>query len=171
MRVRVRVTAALSLVLFASLVLSGCVRLQPSWKFDPDLDLSGRNSFSIAEATAPPTGMSAGDAQLWTQRRDLVRTLIRDDLVAKGYRETAESPDLLVHSRIGTGSTAVDSFGMDAEFEHERQGTVDIVVADPATGKWLWHGWAKETITERLDANEEIREAVPLILSKFPRAS
>jgi hypothetical protein len=44
-------------------------------------------------------------------------------------------------------------------------------VVDPSTGQWLWHGWATETIVERLDENEEIREAVPLIPSKFPHAS
>jgi hypothetical protein len=165
MRVVTRVAA------IAWVAVLGCVGLQPSWKFDPDLDLSGRRTFSIAKATAPPIGMSESDAKLWNQRRDLVQKLIRDDLVAKGYREADEKPDLLVQSRVGTGNKAVDSFALRGSFEHERYGTVDIVVADPATGKWLWHGWVTETISEQLDANAEISKAVPLILSKFPPAS
>ena len=150
----------------ASVVLLGCVTIQPSWKFDPDLDLSGRHTFAVAESLEPPSGMSADDARLWTERRDLIQQLIRDDLIAKGYRETQEQPDLLVHFFAGIGLK-----GMGTDFGTERMGKIDIRVVDPSTGQWLWHGWATETMVERLDENEEIREAVPLILSKFPRAS
>ena len=50
-------------------------------------------------------------------------------------------------------------------------GELDIRAADSTTGKWLWHAWATETVTERLDADEEISKAVPLLLSNFPPAS
>jgi hypothetical protein len=158
----------ISLVCIASL---GCVSIQTDWSVDEALDLSGRKTFAIDQATDPPGGTSEADAKLWNQRRDLVRRLIRDDLVAKGWREDAEAPDLRVHYRIGRGSAAMVAYRVDARFEKEQMGKVDIVVTDPADGKWLWHGWATETIVERLDANEEISKAVPMILSRFPRAS
>lgn len=148
--------------LILALLLAGCTRIVPDWQFEPDLDLSPRASFSIAPA-AVPSGLSPDEQATWKHRRTLVASLVRSGLAAKGYREVADQPDLVV--KLWAQVALKDST---THQEAERLGTIDIVVMDPPTGTWLWHGWAAETITARLDGDAEIRKAVPLILEKFP---
>lgn len=151
---------------FCAMALLGCVNIRPEWKFDPNLDLSGRETFRVASAGNAPSTLSADDQRLWTWRQEMIRGLIRDDLAAKGYREAAADADLRVDFFVASGLKGMETF-----HEAERRGKIDIHVSDPVTGTWLWHGWATETLVDRLDENEAIREAIPLILSKFPKAS
>lgn len=150
-----------------AIALTGCAsRVNPSWVTDRDLDLPNRKAFSVARPQGPPNELEANDRRLWIERRDLVTGLIRNDLISKGYHVTETNPEIVMHFRVGSGPK-----GMNTYFENERLGELDIRAADPTSGKWLWHAWATETVTDRLDAREEISEAVPLLLSNFPPAS
>ncbi len=150
-----------------AIALAGCAsRVNPTWATDWDLDLPNRKAFRVARPDGPPKGLEANDQRLWIERRDLVTGLIRNNLISKGYRVTEADPEMVMHFRVGSGLK-----GMNTYFENERLGELDIRAADPTSGKWLWQAWATETVTDRLDAREEISEAVPLLLSNFPPAS
>ena len=153
------------LAVLAAVAAIGCTTIQTEYAEDLDADLSGRKTFSIEKAETP-SEMDPGAAQAWSERRQLIRGLIRDELTAKGYQETGENPDLRVHFFAVRGY----DFRQEHHFPEQR-GMIDIRAADPASGEWLWHGWAKETLTERQDEEAEIRKAVPMILSRFPSAS
>jgi len=150
-----------------AIALAGCAsRVNPTWATDWDLDLPNRKAFSVARPEGPPKELEENDRRLWIERRDLVTGLIRNNLISKGYHVAKANPEIVMHFRVGSGPT-----GMITYFEKQRLGELDIRAADPTSGKWLWHAWATETVTERLDAREEISEAVPLLLSNFPPAS
>ena len=150
-----------------AIALAGCAsRVNPTWATDWDLDLPNRKAFSVARPEGPPKELEENDRRLWIERRDLVTGLIRNNLISKGYHVAKANPEIVMHFRVGSGPT-----GMITYFEKQRLGELDIRAADPTSGQWLWHAWATETVTERLDAREEISEAVPLLLSNFPPAS
>ena len=142
--------------------VTGCVRIVPNWEFKPDLDLSGHETFSIAPA-ATPNGLSPDDRRTWEHRRWLVASLVQQELVAKGYRVVDADPDFLV--KLYVAIYQKDGF---THQEHQFRGKVDVVAADPETKMWLWHAWAEETITSSLDHDAELRQAVPMLLEKFP---
>ena len=153
------------LVLLAAALTAGCTQIQPNWTDIPGTDLAQRNAFRLDTAT-PPEGLDEEEQQRWDERRKLVRGLVRQELTAKGYRETINDPDFLVRF-WGKRGGAYSKF----RYSGEQKGTIDIRAMDPETGKWLWHGWASETIVRRLDAEDELRKAVPMILEKFPRSA
>jgi hypothetical protein len=153
------------LVLLTAIIATGCTRIQPEWTDIPDTGLSQKSSFRIDTATAPKS-LDGDEKQLWEDRRTLIRGLIRAELVARGYREAINDPDFVIRFWGRRGGDYAQEHHYD-----EPKGTIDIRAMDPPTGKWLWHGWATETMVKRLDAEEEIREAVPMILEKFPRSA
>lgn len=149
--------------LLATALATGCARIQPAWSDLPASDLAGRSSFRIDTATAPAD--VGGDARkAWEDRRTLVRGLIRHELEARGYREVINDPEFVIRFWGREGADYAQQHHYD-----EKRGTLDIRAMDPDTGQWLWHGWASETITRRFDAEAALREAVPMILEKFPR--
>lgn len=154
-----------TLVLLAAALAIGCARIQPAWDDIPGSDLAGRHSFRIDTAT-PPADLGPDERRTWEDQRTLVRGLIREDLAAKGYRETINDPDFVVRFWGKRGASY-------AEEHHyaEQKGSLDIRAVDPETGAWLWHGWASETITRGFDADEEIRRAVAAILERFPTSA
>ena len=153
------------LALFTAVLATGCARIQPAWTDIPDSDLAERRSFRI-DTASPPAGFDAEKRQVWEDRRSLVRGLVREALVAKGYHEMINEPDFVVRFWGKEGGDYAQE-----HHDGETKGTLDIRAMDPKSGKWLWHGWASETLTRRLDVEAEIREAVASILAKFPRSA
>lgn len=61
---------------------------------------------------------------------------------------------------------------MDRVYKQDQtEGEVDIRAADPKSGQWIWQGWARETMIERLNPDDEIDKAVPMIMERFPTAT
>jgi hypothetical protein len=153
------------LFFLAGVLATGCTRIQPGWTDIPDSGLAQLRSFRLDTATAPE-GLTGDERQLWDERRTLVRGLIREQLTAKGYREMINDPDFVVRFWGKRGGDYAQEHHYD-----EQKGTIDIRAIDPESSKWLWHGFASETIVRRLDAESEIREAVSMILEEFPRST
>lgn len=149
------------------LVFVGCLGLDTQWEVGSEGDLAGRRSFSLHSITDEPGELSDLPPANWKRRHDMVRALILTELTAKGYRHTISSPDFVVYYIAGLD-------WVDGAYTHGDgliEGEIDVHAEDPATRRWLWHGWSRETMTRGLDRDADIQKAIGEILSRFPPAS
>ncbi len=165
-----RVIRAISIAAAAaSLMWVGCASVQPGslrpeWKINADVDWTGKSRYRFgAEKQAASADLEA----VWVKQRELVRSLVREEMAAKGYTEDPESADWVVQFYVGTEPRGTMHYYRSTE----TKGQVDIHISTGESDPWIWHGWATRTVGEYIDADEEIRKAVPLILSKLPPAS
>jgi len=159
---RVRPVACVLLLAFV-----GCETVDADWDLDSQADLASRSTFALEAVATEPTALSTASPEDWARRQNRVRILILSDLTAKGYRHHRGSPDFVVRYVAGVER----SDGARSDGDGPLAGEIDIHAIDPTSGRWLWHGWATETWTARLDRDTQVRKAVTKILSKFPPAS
>ena len=137
------------------------------WFLENEAELQGRRTFTVAPIQAKPGDWVDVSKAEWDGRQQLIRQRIRRDLTAKGYRETESNPDFRIDW--------VARIQLKSDFwtytEGEREGEIDVRAVDPATGRWIWHGWATKTLTQKLDHEAVVQQAVSLILARFPPAS
>jgi hypothetical protein len=155
------------IALLSILAVAGCTRVNAGWSLPSQADLASRRSFSLEAVSSSPGELSTASPEDWARRQRLLRTLILTELTNKGYRHSESSADFVV--RYVAGVERKD--GASTWGDGSLQGEIDVHAVDPVSGRWLWHGWATETLTARLDRDAEIRKAVREILSRFPPAS
>jgi hypothetical protein len=159
--------------------------------YDPAADLHALHSFNWQSAVQKPTGNELTDNTLLDSR---IRAAVERELLAKGHRKVETTPDYQVAysytvqdrierdpydsrvgvgvgvgrgSRGGFGSIGFD-FGKDRDYE---QDTLIIDILNPANGKLLWRGFARQRLVWQSDPEKSTartNEAVAAILSKFP---
>ena len=157
-----------SIAVLVVLGLVGCAQTNARWSDSGPEGLAGLRTFHVAPAAANPDATVDSSPEVWRRRHAMIRDMIRADLASKGYQASAGGePDFVVHVTAGIHLKS----GAFTYTATSREGEIDIHVTRPGTSRWLWHGWATTTITQRLDRDETIREMVTEILSKFPQAS
>ncbi len=153
-----------SVLLWVAGCAGGPSTMPVEWKINPAFDFAGKSRFRFGpEKNENPSDPNA----TWVQQRNLVRTLIREELAAKGYREDEANADFVVQFYVGTTQRGTMYYYRDAE----RKGEVDIHMSLSESDPWVWHGWASKTETQGLDVDAAIRQAVQLILERMPPAS
>jgi hypothetical protein len=172
------------------LFVAGCGGIAVKQDYDPVVNFGALRSFSWQSAVQAPTGNELTDNTLLDSR---IRAAVEKELQAKGHAKAATGSDYqvaysyTVQNRIesdrssvgvgvGVGSSRRGGFGGigfdlgygDRDYE---QGTLIIDVLDPAAGKLLWRGFARQRLIWQSDPEEttaRINEAVAAILRKFP---
>jgi hypothetical protein len=157
----------LPIALAPVLVLVACAPVRAGWDLGSQGELAGRRTYALEPVSSAPGQLAGADLAERARQLRLMRTLILTSLTEKGYRLGEGSADFVV--RYATGTEAED--GAPGGGDGSLRGRIDVHAVDPATQRWLWHGWATRTFASRLDRNDEIRAAVSEILSKFPPAS
>jgi hypothetical protein len=179
---RLLVTALLGLL------VAGCSGIAVKQDYDSAANFGALKSFSWQSAVQASTGNELTDNTLLDSR---FRAAVERELQAKGHTKLATGSDYLVAYSytvqnkverdrgsvgVGVGSSRRGGFGGigfdlgygDRDYE---QGTLIIDVLDPAAGKLLWRGFARQRLVWQSDPEEttaRINEAVAAILQKFP---
>jgi hypothetical protein len=152
------------IALASVLAFVACAPVRAGWDLESQAELAGRRRYALEPVSSAPGELAGADLADHARRLRLVRTLILTSLTNKGYRLNASSPEFVVRYAVGHGGSGADDDG-------SLPGRIDVHAVDPATQRWLWHGWASRTLVSRLDPDDEVRAAVAEILSRFPPAS
>jgi hypothetical protein len=179
-----------SAFVFLSLLLASC-GIPVKQDYDSTADLHALRSFNWQSKVQKPTGNELTDNTLLDSR---IRAAVEAELLAKGHRKLETAPDYLVaytytvqnrserdpyDSRVGVGvgvgkgsrggfGSIGFNLGGDRDYE---QDTLIIDLLDPATGKLLWRGFARQRLVWQSDPEKSaarINEVVAAILGKFP---
>jgi hypothetical protein len=184
-----RYSLALPGLCAAILVLAACATLQVGSDYDRQASFANYHTFAIMRRQHQNV-----HNPLVVQRME---DAIRQDLVAKGYREVSDpaSADFTVDFTVGSKErTDINSYpepyaalgwggwgwgpgwwggpywGSSLDVRQVREGTLSVDVFDAHTRRPVWHGWAKKDLSRKdIDNSEEpIRKAVAAVLAKFP---
>lgn len=177
----------LSQLLFILLMVAACsTPLKVTSDYDKSANFQQYKTFSLNKVDPDKQSIS----QL---NQDRITNAVRAEMVKKGYQETADGGDLLVHSAVvlkdkksissntdyygyggvyrpwgwggGMGVTGTTTYNV----QDYKDGSLIIDVADAKTQKLLWEGIGNKEIDKPLkDPDKEIPEAVASIMAKFP---
>jgi len=150
--------------LMAVVASTGCTSL--GVEFDPDRSRDFVDLQRFSFAPGPDLRPSAGQADVAERQRnrDVARQGLRQELEKKGYEHDSVKPDYIVHFWLGR------SFG-DAFQPYEGQaarGELDVWFSRPGKKDRFWSGWAYVSLYGRIDAEQEVRKAVELLVADVP---
>ena len=150
--------------LLAALTASACTSLRV--EFDPERSRDFADLHRFAFAPGPDLRPSAGQTDVAERQRnrDVALQELREALREKGYEHDSGKPDYLVHFWLGQSSR-------DAFQPYDGQaarGELDVWFSRPGTNDRFWSGWAYVTLYGRIDAENEIRKAVELLVADVP---
>ena len=123
-------------------------------------------SFAWMPAPNTPTGNPQIDDP---QVRILIRKLVEDQLVAKGYKKASSGrPGFWVGDRVGTETVAdPNTLGL----EQYTEGTLAIYIVRAQEGQWVWRAWAEARLNESNPPEvkrKRLEQAVGMMFQKFP---
>ncbi len=164
-------------------VLSACATIRVGADFETGVRFDKYQTFGWDERDALPVGDPRLDNNPFFDSR--VRGAVELELAAKGLRLVTSSPDLLIHYHASVqrridvvardrdrGYTSMDYDGRGELVEFE-EGTIIVDVADAATRKILWRGWAQtdvEGLVERpREMEKRVSESMKRLMQNFPR--
>jgi hypothetical protein len=180
MRVSRARSATIAALLLSASTTIGCAALTVNSYVEPRIDLRSYRTFNWAPADRLATGDPRLDNNQFFDER--VRRQVERGLAGRGFEQTTDAPDLLVHYHASV-SQEIDTRNIDREYEHsdaheyEPQvydaGTLVIDLVEARTNRLIWRGWAEGNIDGLIDNQEslqkQIDEAVAHILSRLPR--
>lgn len=173
-----RLLAVVSLVL-----ASACATVSVGADFEPGVRLDRFQTFGWDVRDALPIGDPRLDNNPFFDSR--VRSAVELELAAKGLRLVTTSPDLIVHYHASV-QHRVDVLKRDTDRGYTSpqygqadtivafdEGTLVLDVADAATKRILWRGWAQTDVSGLIERPREmekrIRESMRLMIKAFPR--
>jgi hypothetical protein len=150
--------------LLAVLASTGCTSLRV--EFDPDRSRDFVDLHRFSFAPGPDLRPSAGQADVAERQRnrDVALQGLRQELEKKGYEHDSVKPDYIVHFWLGRSSG-------DAFQPYEGQaarGELDVWFSRPGKNDRFWSGWAYVSLYGRIDAEQEVRKAVELLVADVP---
>jgi len=176
------------------LVLSGCESMQISYDYDGDADFSALHSYSWLPAPELKTG--APKVQYGTLLEARLKSLVDEQLAARGFAKNADKPDFLVTYHVavedkvsvtyinelyGYGPGWGTSYrrnmlhhgypGTTAMVNEYQQGTLILDMVRNSDKQLIWRGTAVAEVYPDLsrEAKEKrLREAVEKLLANFP---
>lgn len=176
---------AIVLVLPAMLALSGCETMQVGTSFDRSAQFSNFKTFSWL----PREDYGVSNPLVVERAREYIERALE----AKSYQyvENLSDADFAVDFTIGSHARVdVETYpvpyagpwswygrrwwgypywGVGVEVNRYREGVLAIDVFDGQSHKPIWHGWAKQPLSEEdMNSEKEIRKAVDAVLADFP---
>lgn len=162
---------SLAMTILIAFTFCGCGGLSYNTQVAPEIQGSKYDSFSLL-----PMEHTTVTPPLY----DMVQTLIEDELIRKGYRKTNQddaSVKIALFARLDDvidksayGVTYEKTFD---EYKLVKQGTLQIIMFDAATGDWLWKGEVSGVAKEEDPGQSEkskkrLEDAVVKILREIP---
>lgn len=157
------------------------VPIQAGADFSRGTDFSPYRTFAWGPSDALPTGDPRLDNNPFFQER--VRAAVEAELTNRGYELVSESADLLVHYHASVRDR-VDVFETDREYGYDPEGSTQVVqyeegtlvvdMADAATKRVLWRGWAQgdlgSALADRDRMERHVQDGVARMFEEFPAA-
>lgn len=145
------------LVGIAIVTLAAC-GIRVATTADPSASFGKLRTYSWDENTRPPGGTDGIDAAAGAGIDEVIRISVNENLVAKGYRETAASPDFIVTYRVLFESPGYS------------YGTLVLDIIDPASGRIGWTGSAQNVIdpSDAKALEDNTRAGIAKMLRRFP---
>lgn len=162
---------SLAVTILVAFTISGCSGLSYNTQVAPEFKKSKYDSFSIL-AMRPATVTPA--------LYDLLKTLVEDELVRKGYRKTTQdnaSVKILLLARLDDvldrtsyGDTYRKKFD---RYKIDKKGSLQVIMFDAATDDWLWKGEFSGIAKEQYPGQSEkskkrLEDAVAKMLREIP---
>jgi hypothetical protein len=174
-------------------MLAGCSPISVKYDFDPAAGFASLKTFDWYAASPRAKGKSDGVQNPIMDRR--VRRIVERELAARGFRlEAAGEPDFLLtyypvyRDRVVQTYTGIGpawgygyrpwGYGWNAGFatgiqevQRFREGSIVLEVVDGKSNQMIWQAVADGALTgiqDPQDAEEQVTQAVKLMLAKFP---
>lgn len=167
-------------------VIIGCTTVRVSQDYDPQVELSGYNSWQWRDSEQPPTGDTRIDNPLLDRR---IRRAVENHLAEKNFTVAEKMPELslayhLAIERKIYSDTYYSSMGMGGYYrpwywdagtetrvyQHD-QSRLTIDIHSTNTGKLLWRGegvYLLVTYKTPQEAAEAMQKTVDRIIEQFP---
>jgi hypothetical protein len=142
----------MAVLVSAAIILSGCATSY-NHSFDPAMGYGGLKSYSWVSS-----GITGASSDLVVKN---VQYVADQALEAKGFRKTAENPDMLISVQY-ENEIGINEYGYQL-----RMLTIGIQKAD--SRQIIWRGTATGSISTDA-ASGDLKKAVQGILAKFPPA-
>jgi hypothetical protein len=165
------------------LLASACATISVGADFEPGVRLDRYRTFGWDVSDAMPIGDPRLDNNPFFDSR--VRSAVELELATKGLRLVTTSPDLLIHyhasvqHRVDVVKRDTDrgytspQYGQADTIVAFDEGTLLLDVADAATKRILWRGWAQTDVSGLIerprDMEKRIRESMRLMIKALPR--
>lgn len=165
------------LALGAVALVAGCSTVEVNYDYDKEADFSKYKSY--AWMPPPPQGRPSSD--LVSER---IERAVTNELGAKGFREDANAPDLLVLYHVGTkdkiqvtdwgysyGSYYWGMGGRSVDVYEYEEGTLIVDLVDAGTKQLAWRGWGTTTIDRTKPPDQitaMVNDVVAAIMKKYP---
>lgn len=179
----------LLLALTVSALLGACATIQTGSYSDKNVDFTDYQSFSWLNSD--PYIAPEGPAPVNPLAREMIASALRTALQGQGYRytENRDEADLLVAYTVGSrDKVRIESYPVDyrghwgwhdprshyffrkIEARNYTEGTLGVDLFDNETGKPVWHGWARKTVTaeDRADPEPTINAGIAKLFAAFP---
>jgi hypothetical protein len=169
-------------------ILAGCTPFTVKYDYDARASYASYKTYDWYAASKKAQGKSDGVENPIMDRR--VRNAVERELGAKGLSlEKKGEPDILItyypvyrHGTVYTTTTMGTRFGpwrpwgygVGTQFTEARpfrEGSIILEVVDNKTNQLIWQAVAEGALTglnDPEDAEEQVREAVKKMLSRFP---
>jgi hypothetical protein len=164
-------------------IIAGCSpQIRVFSDYDPDYDLSAYKTFDWGQKVNIEEGKNPLHYNELNDKR--IKAAVHNQLSARGYQLTSESPDLVLHYHIVVDDQSVvttEPFGyrygpywmrMNTNIHSYREGTLILDLMDSKTHNLIWRGWAVMEVSgidpEKVDGL--IKTTVAKIFKKYPKA-
>ena len=167
-RLMTRACAFLFVAILTAGMLTACTTIETGAYSAERANFSEYQTFSWINAD--PYVAAEDAAPVSPLARSMIAREIREQLVRIGftYTDDREAADMLVSYTIGSrDKVRMDAYPVgyrghwgwhtprshyyfrDVELKEYTQGTLGVDIFDNETGRPIWHGWAKKTVTDR----------------------
>lgn len=173
------------LLIISVLLLAGCSQqITVHTDMDPDYDLWKYKSFDWGQKVNIEEGKNP---LLYNELNDKrIKAAVQQQLSKRGYKHTAESPDLIMHYHIivkDQSAVVTEPFGysygpywsrMNTNVYMYKEGTLILDLMDSKTNNLIWRGWAVTDVKDSYspkEIEEIIQKVVSKIFRKFPKTN
>lgn len=165
-------------------ILTGCSpQIRVYSDSDPDYDLWTYQTFDWGAKVEIEKGKNPLQYNELNDKR--IKAAVQDQMTRRGYQQTSENPDLILHYHIIIDDQSVvttEPYGyhyspywmrLQTNVYSYREGTLILDLMDKKTNNLIWRGWAVSAIDEinPEKVDELIKTVVARIFRKFPKTS
>lgn len=170
------------LILLAILAVGCSQQVTVHTDYDPDYDLWTYQTFDWGEKVNIEGGQNPLYYNELNDKR--IKTAVQKQLSKRGYKLSAESPELILHYHIIVKDQSVlitepygYSYGQywtraNTNTYSYREGTLILDLMDKKTNQLIWRGWAVTDVKDSYSPKQVealIEEVVSKLFRKFPK--
>ena len=170
-------------LIISLLLLTACSQqIAVHTDYDPDYDLWTYKTFDWGQKVNIEEGKNPLHYNELNDKR--IKAAVQNQLTKRGYKLTAETPDLILHYHIivkGQSVVVTEPFGYsygpywtrtNTNIYSYKEGTLILDLMDNKTNHLMWRGWAVTDVKESYSPKEVealINQVVSKIFREFPK--